>query len=90
MDKQNSYAKMSEEDIFLLKQKRHNPTDFRSIKINSDRIDFDLSCEHVEQLIKNNLHFFNGVNSYNFNIFEFSKAVGRNMQMPFMATSLLK
>jgi hypothetical protein len=57
--------------------KRYN--DFRTVKVNSDRIDFDLSCEHVEDLIKKNHTYYEGISTYNFNIFEFSRAVGRNM-----------
>ena len=32
--------------------------DFRSVKVNSDRIDFDLKCEDVELMIANNDIFF--------------------------------
>jgi hypothetical protein len=64
--------------------------DFKQVRINSDRIDFDLSVDHVDKLILKHEVFYNKVNSFDFNIFEFSKSVGRNMQMPFMATSLLK
>jgi len=68
----------------------HTTTDFKNIRINSDRIDFDLSVDHIDKLIKKHEDFYHKVNSFEFNIFEFSKTVGRNMQMPFMATSLLK
>jgi len=57
--------------------KRYN--DFRTVKVNSDRIDFDLSCEHVEDLIKKHSQYYDGIGKYSFNIFEFSRAVGRNM-----------
>jgi len=68
--------------------KRYN--EFRTVKVNSDRIDFDLKCQDVEDLIQKHATFFDGIDSWHFDIFEFSRAVGRNMQMPFMATSLLK
>ena len=64
--------------------------DFKQVRINSDRIDFDLSIDHVDKLILKHEDYYHKVNSFDFNIFEFSKTVGRNMQMPFMATSLLK
>lgn len=64
--------------------------DFKQVRINSDRIDFDLSTDHVDKLILKHEDYYHKVNSFDFNIFEFSKTVGRNMQMPFMATSLLK
>lgn len=70
---------------FKHKQKQSNRA-----KINQDRIDFDLSCEHVEALIKQHHKHFENINSFDFNLFEFSEEVGRNMQMPFMATSILK
>ena len=65
-------------------------TEFKSIKINSDKIDFELSYDMVEKLIFKHEKFHQGILSFDLNIFEFSKSVGRNMQMPFMATSLLK
>lgn len=34
--------------------------------------------------------FYQAVNSFDFNLFEFTEAVGRNMQMPFIATALLE
>ena len=68
----------------------HATTDFRTIIINSDRIDFDLSIAQVEKLINKHEKFYEAVNYFDFNVFEFSKTVGRNMQMPFMATALLK
>jgi len=68
--------------------KRYN--EFRTVKVNSDRIDFDLSCEHVEDLIKKHQNYYEGISSFGFNIFDFANSVGRNMQMPFMAASILK
>ena len=68
----------------------HNTTEFQKVRINSDRIDFDLSIDHIDKLIMKHEDFYFKVNSFDFNIFDFSKTVGRNMQMPFMATSLLK
>jgi hypothetical protein len=57
--------------------KRYN--DFRTVKVNSDRIDFDLSCDKVEDLIKTHHSYYDGISTYSFNIFEFSRDVGRNM-----------
>ena len=57
--------------------KRYN--DFRSVKVNSDRIDFDLKCEDLENLININQRYYNEMDSFHFNIFEFSNEVGRNM-----------
>ena len=70
--------------------KHYATGDFRSVKVNGDRIDFDLSTEHIEKLIESHPNFYQEINSFKFNIFEFSRTVGRNMQMPFIATSLLK
>ena len=33
---------------------------------------------------------FEAINSFDFNLFEFTNTVGRNMQMPFIATALLQ
>ena len=68
--------------------KRYN--EFRNVKVNSDRIDFDLKCEEIEKMIQEHASYYEGISSWHFNIFEFSRAVGRNMQMPFMATTVLK
>ena len=37
-----------------------------------------------------NQHYEQQIDSFDFNIFEFTYTVGRNMQMPIMATMLLK
>lgn len=58
--------------------------------MNTDRIDFDLSIDHVEDLMKQHYWYVEEMSSYKFNIFNFSKNVGRNMQMPFLATNLLR
>ena len=52
---------------------------FRSVKINGDMIDFDLSTEHVQNLMSKHPQFYEQINSFNFNIFQFSQTVGRNM-----------
>ena len=58
--------------------------------INRDKIDFELSTESMDTLIEKHQDHYNSVNDFSFNIFEFSQSVGRNMQMPILATSLLK
>ena len=68
--------------------KRYN--EFRTVKVNSDRIDFDLKCEDIEKMLQKYEHFYEGISSFHFDIFDFSRTVGRNMQMPFMATAILK
>ena len=70
--------------------KHYNTSDFRTVKVNGDRIDFDLSTEHVEAMIECNPEFYERVNHFDFNVFDFSKTIGRNMQMPFIAASILK
>ena len=57
---------------------------------NTDKIDFELTTESMEGLITKHQDHCNGVNSFTFNIFEFSRLVGRNMQMPILATALMK
>ena len=48
-------------------------------KINSDRIDFDLTTDHIESLSEKNAEWIKEINSFYFHIFDFAKAVGRNM-----------
>lgn len=38
--------------------------EYRNVKVNSDRIDFDLKCEDVEALIKRYENFYNGIDSF--------------------------
>ena len=57
---------------------------------NTDKIDFELTTESMDGLIIKHQDYCNGVNSFTFNIFEFSQLVGRNMQMPILATALMK
>lgn len=59
--------------------RHYNMGDFRSVKVNGDRIDFDLSTDHVEKLIEKHPEFYEGIDTFAFNIFDFSKTVGRNM-----------
>lgn len=56
----------------------------------SQVIDFELSPQQVEELIAKHPNFFNGLSTFEFNIFELTEAVGRNMQMPFVATALME
>ena len=44
----------------------------------------------VQNVIKAHPKFFQGINTFEFNLFEFTEAVGRNMQMPFIATGLIE
>lgn len=53
-------------------------------------IDFDLKPEMVQELINAYPEQFEAINSFDFNLFDFTKMVGRNMQMPFIATALLQ
>jgi hypothetical protein len=55
-----------------------------------DKIDFELTTDTMEILMDKHNDFYEGVNSFDFNIFEFARNVGRNMQMPLLATSLMK
>jgi len=57
---------------------------------NSEKIDFELTTDTMEILLEKHNDFYEAVNSFEFNIFEFAKTVGRNMQMPLLATSLMK
>jgi len=43
----------------------------------------------MQDLIAKHPHFYNGLSTFEFNIFELTNAVGRNMQMTFMATALM-
>lgn len=66
-----------------MKADRHHAsnatTDFKSVRINSDKIDFDLSIDKVDKLIMKHEDYFHKILSFDFNIFEFSRSVGRNM-----------
>lgn len=56
----------------------------------ADKIDYELTTDHMESLLEKHQDFYDAVNSFDFNIFQFSRSVGRDMQMPLLATSLLK
>lgn len=58
--------------------------------IASDKIDFELTTDTMDILLEKHNDFYEGVNSFDFDIFEFARTVGRNMQMPLLATSLMK
>jgi len=55
-----------------------------------DKIDYELTTDHMESLLEKHQDFYDAVNSFDFDIFEFARSVGRNVQMPLLATSLLK
>ena len=88
MQKKTSSAQKRIESDVHDKLKRYS--EFKSVKVNTDRIDFDLSTEHIEELTKQHYSYVDDMSSYKFNIFNFAQNVGRNMQMPFMATTLLR
>ena len=79
-----------EKEKMKVHEKLKRYSEFKSVKVNTDRIDFDLSNEHVEDLMNQHYQYVDQISSYYFNIFTFSQAVGRNMQMPFIATTLLR
>ena len=86
----NGTTKKLEQESKETAAKLKRYSEFKSVKVNKDRIDFDLSVEHVEELMNQHSFYIDDIHSYKFNIFNFSQSVGRNMQMPFMATALLK
>ena len=55
----------------------------------SVRIDFQLTLEDVEEILKKHQDFYYAISTFEFNIFEFSKTVGRNMQMPVLASTIM-
>jgi hypothetical protein len=57
---------------------------------NAEKIDFELNTDTMDTLLEKYNDFYENVNSFEFDIFEFAKTVGRNMQMPILATSLMK
>lgn len=44
----------------------------------------------VQDLIKTHTDYCEAINTFEFNLFEFTEKVGRKLQMPFMAMALLK
>ena len=56
----------------------------------SFRIDFKLTTEDIEEIMQNHQDFYFAISTFEFNIFEFSKTVGRNMQMPAIATAIME
>lgn len=76
-------------DETTVKDALNNSADVES-KINAGRIDFDLETEFIENLVDKHIEYYHGINSFTFNIFEMARTVGRNMQMPFIATSILR
>ena len=44
----------------------------------------------VDKSIRDNQHFYLAVNEFSFNIFDLCRNVGRHMQMPFIASSIIK
>ena len=73
-------ATISHNQTALLKCKKANELD----------IDFVISTDQVQEAIQTHQNFYEAINSFEFNIFEFSDVVGRQMQMPFVATSLIQ
>ena len=59
-----------EEKETTAKLKRYS--EFKSVKVNKDRIDFDLSVEHVEELMNQHNFYLDDIKNYKFNIFNFS------------------
>ena len=55
----------------------------------STNIDFEVTIDDVQAIIKQNQDLYFGISTFEFNIFEFSKTVGRQMQMPTMAMALI-
>jgi hypothetical protein len=49
------------------KLKRYS--EYKSVKVNTDRIDFDLQNEHVEDLINQHYEYVDEISTYKFNIF---------------------
>lgn len=56
----------------------------------NDAIDFELTVSMVQDMVAKYKSFYQAINSFDFNLFEFTEVVGRKMQMPFMAMALLK
>lgn len=55
----------------------------------STNIDFEVTTDDVQAIIKQHQDLYFGISTFEFNIFEFSKTVGRQMQMPTMAMALI-
>ena len=56
----------------------------------SFKIDYKISPEDVQVALKQSQDFYSAISTFDFNIFEFSKTVGRNMQMPAIATAIME
>ena len=45
----------------------------------SFKIDFKVTQDDINEILKNNQDFYYGISTFEFNIFEFVRTVGRNM-----------
>ena len=48
-------------------------------QVDASKIEFELTTDNMEVLLEKNEDFYNSVNSFDFNIFQFARTVGRNM-----------
>lgn len=56
----------------------------------SFQIDYQVTGEEIQAILKDNQNFYYALSTFEFNIFEFSSVVGRTMQMPVLSTALIQ
>lgn len=56
----------------------------------SSKADSQITTEDVQAVLNENKDLCSGISTFEFNIFEFSRVVGRSMQMPAMATAIIE
>ena len=59
-------------------------------KVQNDLIDFELTPGMIQEMMNKHQNFYRAMNTFEFNLFDFTEVVGRKMQMPFMAMALLQ
>lgn len=81
---------------FDQKQDKKTPSSMDNSKIvnkrlaESFKIEYEITTDDVQAVLQKHQEFYKSISTFDFNIFEFTHAVGRNMQMPAIATALLE
>ena len=87
MDADDTVQQLGDESEVL----REKLNDFKKQKfLQNDKIDFELTTGMVQDLINKHQDYYKAINTFNFNLFDFTEVVGRKLQMPFMAIALLQ
>lgn len=71
-------------------QVRYKLLELKQSKVQNDTIETELTTGMINDMLAKHKSFYQGINTFDFNLFEFTEVIGRKMQMPFMAMALLK